>query len=436
MVCITKASPGSPTLLPLRWSNKLTRGSKWDERKHGLWSSRRKDSTRTDTRVCNRCIVDLALRRFIKKEGEKGLDCSYCDADSQGKKSVEFDRFVERVLRGIQSEWGEPNNEGVPWEQGWVGDVFDTYDILTEEIDIGFAHDSLFKDVVSSLSDHQWCQKNFYELEPHQALSAGWKEFASVVKHESRYVFFRRDDARARWRGGEEIPPSEFLDALGAVNESCGLYKTLPAGTAISRLRLHAEDEKLTKAGELGSPPADKAKFANRMSAAGISAFYGAFDKATAIAETTTSLDESTWATLGHFRLLKDIRVVDLTKLPNLPGVFEPDSRSERQGIVFLRDFLDDFTAPIKKDGREHIEYVPTQVVAEYLRFVHRDRKNRAIDGVLYKSARQTGSQACVLFVGAEAACDPGDEDSDKILVLDSTETFEIQPTPSSTHSL
>lgn len=381
-----------------------------------------------NTRVCEQCVEDYALRDYIKKEGETNYQCSYCDIGRRGKKTVEFDNFVRRVLEGIETEWGDPNNEGVPWEHGWVGDVQDTYDLMVEELNIGFATEHLFNDVQSSLSDHQWCQKDFYELEPHQALSIGWQEFAKVVKHESRYVFFRSEDTRAEWRGREEIPPSDFLDTLGSVISHCRLYRTLTAGAIVCRLRVHALGEKHTKACELGPPPPEVARFANRMSAAGITAFYGAFDKDTAIAETTSLEKEAKGATLGHFKLLKDLHVVDFTALPPIPSVFEAGSRSRRNGILFLRGFLDDFTAPIQKDGREHIEYVPTQVVAEYLRFVHRGHKKRRIDGILYRSARHTGANACVIFIGPEAVCDPDDVDDTKILMLESIETFELQP--------
>lgn len=379
-----------------------------------------------NTRVCTRCIEDYALRDYIKQEGETGSQCSYCNTKAQGKRTIPFDDFVQRILDGIETEWGDPNNEGVAWEHGWVGDVQDSYDLLTEELHIGFVNKSLFHDVQSSLVDRQWCQKNFYELEPHQALSSGWREFTKVVKHESRYVFFRREDARAEWRGSEEIPPSDFLDALGSVISKCRLYTKLIAGTTICRLRLHAPGERFTKARELGSPPPEVARFANRMSAAGITAFYGAFDRETAIAETAISLHEPKEATLGNFRLLKDLHLVDFTKLPPIPSVFEQNSRSKRNGIIFLRNFLRDFTAPIQKDGREHIEYVPTQVVAEYLRFVHRDRKGRRIDGILYPSARHEGANACVIFIGPDSACDAGGEDDVKVVILDSVETFKL----------
>ncbi len=378
-----------------------------------------------DTRVCRNCVEDEALRSFIRREGESGYKCSYCKHKAS-KTTISFNDFTRHVLTAIETEWGDANNEGVPYDEGeYAGQTYDSYDLLHDELDIGFKEDSLRDDLVSSLGDHVWCQRNFFELEPNQALSAGWREFTNVVKHESRYVFLRRPDTR-KWRGSEEIPPADFLDAFSSVVSDCGLYTTLKSGTEICRLRVHGQKDIFTKAVELGAPPANLARTANRMSAAGITAFYGAFDRETAIAETAISVSAGSVATLGRFKLLKDLYLVDFTDVPRMPSIFEPNSRSMRHGLLFLYRFLDDFTSPILKDGREHIEYVPTQVIAEYLRFVHRGNKLRPIDGILYNSARHKGAQACVLFFGPDGSCDPGDENDAAALVLQSVEPIEL----------
>jgi hypothetical protein len=54
------------------------------------------------------------------------------------------------------------------------------------------------------------------------------------------------------------------------------------------------------------------------------------------------------------------------------------------------------------KDGREHIDYVPTQVVTEYFRHVFKDGDGQPVKGILYPSARQDGGVCCVLFFEAD----------------------------------
>jgi hypothetical protein len=52
----------------------------------------------------------------------------------------------------------------------------------------------------------------------------------------------------------------------------------------------------------------------------------------------------------------------------------------------------------IEKDGREHIEYVPTQIVTEFFRYPFSEDNKISIDGIIYPSSKNIGKKACVLF--------------------------------------
>ena len=369
------------------------------------------------TFVCTGCIEDKALKQFIKQNGNKENECSYC-VNQRKRQTISFNDFMEFFIRGLNSEWSDPNNEGVAWEHGWAGKVLDSYDLVTYEINVGFSSKELLNHIRDSLVDRQWCQRNFYQLTPQQALIAGWQEFVNVVKHKARYVFFRLEDDRSGMHGVEEIPPTYFLDELGSIISGCKLYTRLPINTEILRMRFHSEEIELTKASELGAPPAEFAIFPNRMSAGGISAFYGAFDEKTLLAESRNQGDEYKTGTIGTFETRRELLLVDFTTLPEFPSMFKPKSREIRAGLIFIKNFIKDLTSPIKKDGREHIEYVPTQVVAEYLRFIYKNKDNEKIDGIIYESARNPGSNACVLFIENENASDVDNESEATILVM------------------
>ncbi len=70
--------------------------------------------------------------------------------------------------------------------------------------------------------------------------------------------------------------------------------------------------------------------------------------------------------------------------------------------LAFLRAFAYDLTRPVDKDQREHVEYVPSQVVTEYFRFRFRDHGGHPVCGILYPSAALDGGRSCVLFAGHE----------------------------------
>ncbi|HBC3478543.1 TPA: RES family NAD+ phosphorylase, partial [Vibrio cholerae] len=57
-----------------------------------------------------------------------------------------------------------------------------------------------------------------------------------------------------------------------------------------------------------------------------------------------------------------------------------------------------DFTAPVRKDGLEHIDYVPTQVVSEHFRFIHKTKEGKKVDGIIYPSSKFNKRNAIVLF--------------------------------------
>jgi len=76
-----------------------------------------------------------------------------------------------------------------------------------------------------------------------------------------------------------------------------------------------------------------------------------------------------------------------------------------------------DITAQVAKDGREHIEYVPTQVVSEYIRHVLK-AEGKSIDGVVYQSSKDGGTEACVLFFENSACVDSVSGERSEALLL------------------
>ena len=138
---------------------------------------------------------------------------------------------------------------------------------------------------------------------------------------------------------------------------------------------------------------------ANRMSPAGIPMFYGAVDADTAITEVTCASDD-THVTWYQFELTSALRVVDLTRLPPEPSMFDPELGSMRRQIRFLNMFVQQLSDRVEPD-HEQIDYVPTQIVTEYLLHVH-DGGER-VRGLIYESSLADG--ACVALDVPNAHC-------------------------------
>lgn len=151
-------------------------------------------------------------------------------------------------------------------------------------------------------------------------------------------------------------------------------------------------------------PARDLAAQPNRMSPSGIVMFYGAMDRDTALVETFQPEREGAnnkrvW--VASFEVLRELRLLDLTRPPAVPSIFDASRRDLRDGIIFLREFVEDLVQPIKRDGQELIDYVPTQIVTEYIRHRFRTENGEPVDGILYASSKRSSGAACALFIGA-----------------------------------
>jgi ribosomal protein L34 len=154
------------------------------------------------------------------------------------------------------------------------------------------------------------------------------------------------------------------------------------------------------------------------MSPAGIPMFYGAFDIKTAIKETYQPKNYKQIATVAKFKILKDITLIDLTCIPSYLDFFEDADYNNHQ-IRFLNDFVSDISKGIDKDGLEHIEYVPTQIITEHLRYVHHTKNDREkIHGLIYRSSKHNGKNAVVIFCENEHCVEKDDAKEDSFFEL------------------
>ena len=149
----------------------------------------------------------------------------------------------------------------------------------------------------------------------------------------------------------------------------------------------------------LQPPPPEKAA-ANRMSPAGIPMFYASDDLQTAIAE-IAGHSWQPYALVGAFHSTRRLRLLDLTRRPAFPSYFDEARHAELGLAQFVKLFVYAITRPVIPDGRQHIEYTPTQVLTEYLRWM----PENPIDGIALPSA-QTGKKTYVLFFDSKSFAD------------------------------
>ena len=340
--------------------------------------------------VCPQCVHDDELREFVADRATSN-SCSYCQRTGSVPIAAPLDDIVDLVVRSIRSEWTDPAEE-LPYESregGYQGKVYTTISLLWEEVEFPTENDQLMDDIADAMLQEAWCRRNYFSPSEGDQLFYTWQEFCELVKHERRYIFWPDEDREDPF---DPPHPSEILDQIETIIFTSEIVTRFPKGSEFVRGRPHSAHLTYASAAELGPPPLDRARHANRMSPAGIAMFYGALDEETAVSEVhRLSRRKCEVVTLGHFRATRDLRLIELRALPEVPSIFSEIRRNLRPGVSFLRSFVKDLAKPIEKDGREHIEYVPTQIVTEYLRYRFHDQKGFSVDGLIYPSSLKDG---------------------------------------------
>ncbi|MGW4674378.1 HEPN-associated N-terminal domain-containing protein [Streptomyces sp. NPDC004324] len=351
-----------------------------------------------DSWVCEQCVDEPFLANEIKKASSPEHTCSFCDESP----AAELDVFMEAFMQGLARRYEDADNEHrYDSETGeYLGKTFDTTELIWEYEHI-FANSEFREAVCGSIVEKTWTDNDFWYYTPSEALSSGWERFREAVMYESRYVFWLRKDWRDQDYDADGIHPAKVMQALSDYVEKHDLYRTIEVGGTFWRARTHTEAEVSWDAKDLGTAGRKYAKQANRMSPAGIPMFYGAEDADTAVRESLVRTSD-THVSVASFQATQRFTVVDLTgsKIPPVPSEFDIERFTERHRILFLRNFVKELTEPIR-ESYEQIDYVPTQILTEYLLKVHEPSGERSIDGLMYTSAA-TGKTCVVLDVPNE----------------------------------
>lgn len=367
-----------------------------------------------DRTVCLACVSDESLRAETAKQ-LTAWECTFCgdaaDEDADDPIAARFDDFMPIVMAALTFVY-HPAESALHWDsedQTWIGGTVTSSKDAAYELCGGEVTNEVLDAIVQVIPEEDWTADDISQLQPDEALRFTWEQFRDKVRYSSRFVFLSTPEEHSDHP--DEFTTAEFLEKVDQVLRDHQTVTHVPAGHRFWRGRLTAkpEDARVWRASELGPPPRDLASN-SRMSPAGVTMFYGADDIATAIAEIGAHSSQR-YAVLGEFETTRDLTLLDLTTLPGVPSLFTEAGRTAaRYDLIFLHDFAADLAKPIALDGREHIEYVPTQVITEYLRYVSTNK----VDGILYRSAQNRGV-CCVLFCDTRNCRDP-DQEQDRFV--------------------
>lgn len=345
--------------------------------------------------ICHNCIGETYLKNEIQQSGEI-RNCDFCETSDI--KTFLLEEIADEVHAVIEKYFyltsSEPESiletlaarDGY-WEQSGepVSDVIlnllDTTDSVTEAIHdhLSGIHDATGKDAL--------CDPQPYDSEAHYA-----EHPVDIYEfHEDWSLFKREIRKRARFfnSSAEETLKSIFRDIgklktrndVPVICEYSSTDLIYRARMADSEIKLKSILENLPTS--LGSPPHEFAK-AGRMNADGIGVFYGATDTVTCINELRPPIGSC--VVIGCFKPIRNLRLLDLSLLKDVyqqGSLFDAEHMTAISRQEFLKLLVDELSAPVMP-GTESRDYLPTQLVAEFLAA----QPSLELDGVIYNSSQ------------------------------------------------
>ena len=378
-----KAGSAATRIEPMGWVKRQQ--SEYEERGFGSasWS------------ICLDHITDADLQKRLANEATN-IFCTFCTKSSSTEMfAVDGRAFMSQFMEAFRYFYQDAANE-LSWdaESGhYLGDVVGTDEAVASLAAPDLVDEEVFGEVFRTVCqtigfDTEWTECGT-ESE-RDDLIYPWEEFQELVKHRARFFLLHP----TMNNGSHEL--AEFLDAFGScLEDSLNLVQTIEPGAFFYRGRLFDElEESHITIDSLGPAPQSRAA-SNRMSPAGVPIMYVTEDIQTAEMEIGAH-GEKQYMIIGEFINLNRLRVLDLTQEPDWPSIFDPTALRERRMARFFNRFREDISRSIAPDDQD-IEYVPTQVITEYLRWISSPR----IDGLKFPSAH-TGRPTYALFFNRE----------------------------------
>jgi hypothetical protein len=360
--------------------------------------------------VCEQCVGDEALTQFVREHLEAN-ECSFCGRSSEQPIAMDVEGVLRHISLALQRYYSDPLEvlyfDGES-DSGFAGPEPDYVEDLIEDDTLGCPEFAEF--VHRQFADSTWVKTEPYVLTEREALSFSWEAFSKIVKHETRFLFALSSPPEEEFPdpGAPVRGAMAFLDEIGNLVREFGLVRELDPEATLYRVRVCDADKQLAGAKDIGAPPAVYAS-QSRMSPAGIPMVYTALGRETALAETLECPEKPgrvVWT--GEFHVRAPTRIVDLGLAPEIPSFFDLTQNVDRsEKLRFLHEFRDDVSKPIKRDGLVHVNYVPTQVITEYLRRAFQTDDGEPVFGLQFASSRDAAGHNVVLFLDNEHCVDP-----------------------------
>ena len=368
--------------------------------------------------ICHNCVSEFYLSNEISNTGSEEI-CRFCGETDQ---CCTFEYLVGRIEKVILEHYELTSNEPSNWDYMLLKDDESDFEwerkgqtvksIIKNEFDID---ENVAEEITNLLADKysDWdadltgAESDFsseakYILKPisDESWTKEWEIFLQILKYETRFF---------------SPQVTKFLDSIF---DGIEYFKTVGDKSVLTtigpdqdikclfRARVFQNRGKLLDAlcypdERLGTPSSIFA-MNGRMNARGISVFYGASDEKIALAEVRPPVGSK--VAVAKFDLISSLQLLDLRGLGQVHevvSVFDPEYLTKMEKVFFLRRLGYRMTKPVMPDD-EIFDYIPTQVIADYLA----TKNDINIDGIIYPSVQVEGDQVNIALFHKSAKID------------------------------
>ncbi|MGY2257785.1 RES family NAD+ phosphorylase [Pseudomonas sp. SDO55104_S430] len=373
-------------------------------------------------RICCDCVRETYLSLDIFSTGPTTV-CDYC---SSSLETISLEELSDRVESAFSDHYVRTRNVPEDYEQALMADDESEYFWEREGTHVLYAiqdavgcSENAAQDLLAILSERhtsyspddigeeqEFDPGSYYQetLQTGSKWDVEWRDFEQTLKTQARFFnqgatqfldelfqgldkLTSRSSAFGFLRKRTRKPPP-IIVSVGPRNRIKHFYRARTFH-CVDLLKKPLARPDL----ELGPPP-NNVVVAGRMSAPGISVFYGASNHKTAIAEVRPPV--GSWVVVAKFNVTRPLRLLDLNALDAVHdqgSIFDPTWKERLERVAFLRRLGFLMTRPVMP-GDEVTSYLPTQVVADYLA----NACSPKFDGILFKSVQVKNGLNVVLF--------------------------------------
>jgi hypothetical protein len=358
--------------------------------------------------ICADCVTEQFLKGRVENEGVPG-NCFYCNGEGRTILMEELANIIETAFKHHCVRTSEHPDALEELAIRHFGAEFDRsgYAVVEAIANAAGVDDEVAEHIQQILSERhaegpgdyigdetEFDSESFYEEKPPEdgVFGQEWIRFCGQLQTESRFFS----------QSAETVLHNIFSEtATHQTHEGHPVIKEAGPGTDMPSLfrgryfqSTTCMEEALTHAEQQLGPPPSRLASAGRMNAGGIAVFYGATSPSVVLSEIRPPV--GSYVVIGRFNLTRKVRLLDIEALASIRvtgSVFDEGYLRRIQQALFYKTLGHRISMPVMPDD-QLFEYLPTQVVADYLA----SHAKLDLDGIIYRSAQGPSSGANVVL--------------------------------------